>query len=390
MIIEHLTVKGFRRLESIDRLELRPLTVVLGPNGSGKTSLLDAVRFLACSAAGTTKDTLNEFGGLSSVLTRGRASSLQLGVSTPAQPDLHGAEREPLDYSLRIDLQGQGYVLSEEVLSQQLNPDEPGPFKHIEVHTPRVHYREPDTPGFVEPSWDYDAFETALSQAPKMYRQCETFRRQLASLATYSARDLQLGPRSPVRAPQPMRPASLPGNAGEDLVSCLYYLRETDRDRFEMVTDALSAAFSSFERLDFPPVAAGTISIAWKDRDFGDAMFAHELSDGTLRFLWLVTLLSSPALTAITLLDEPEVSLHPGMLRVLSDLLREASTRSQLVIATHSESLVRFLRPDEVLALDVEDGQVVARWGDTFDLEPWLKEYTLDQLWRMNRFGANP
>ncbi len=390
MIIEYLTVKGFRRLESVDRLELRPLTVVLGPNGSGKTSLLDVVRFLARSAAGASKDTLNEFGGLSSVLTRGRASSLHLGVSTPARPDLHGAECTPLDYTLGIETQGQGYRLSEETLSQQLNPDKPAPFKHIDVHAPRVRYSEPGTEGFVEPSWDYDAFETALSQAPKMYRQCETFRQRLASLATYSARDLQLGPRSPARAPQPMRPANLPGSAGEDLVSCLYYLRETNRDRFEMVEDALSAAFPSFERLDFPPVAAGTISVTWKDREFTESMFAHELSDGTLRFLWLVTLLSCPALTAITLLDEPEVSLHPGMLRVLSDLLRESATHSQLIVATHSESFVRFLRPEEILALDIEDGHAVARWGDTFDLEPWLQDYTLDQLWRMNRFGANP
>ena len=390
MIIEHLSVRGFRRLESLDRLELRPLTVVLGPNGSGKTSLLDVVRLIARSAAGATKDTLSEFGGLPSVLTRGRATSLQLGVSTPARPDLHGPEREPLDYSLNIDVQGQDYRLSEEVLSQQLDPEQPAPYKHIDVHAPRVRYSEPGTQGFVEPSWDYDTFETALSQAPKMYRQCETFRQRLASLATYSARDLQLGPRSSVRAPQPMRPANLPGSAGEDLVSCLYYLRETNRDRFEMVEDALSAAFPSFERLDFPPVAAGTIAVTWKDRDFSQPMFAHELSDGTLRFLWLVTLLSSPALTAITLIDEPEVSLHPGMLRVLSDLLRESAARSQLIVATHSESLVRFLRPEEVLALDIEDGHVVARRGDTFDLAPWLQDYTLDQLWRMNRFGGNP
>ena len=390
MIIEHLTVKGFRRLESIDRLELRPLTVVLGPNGSGKTSLLDAVRLIARSAAGATKDTLNEFGGISSVLTRGRASCLQLGVSTPAQPDLKWPEREPLDYSFSIDVQGHGYRLSEEVLSQQSNPNEPEPFKHIDVHAPRVHYSEPGTKGFVEPSWDYDAFETALSQAPKMYRQCETFRKSLASLAAYSARDLQLGPRSAARAPQLMRPANLPGGAGEDLVSCLYYLREASRDRFEMVEDALSAAFPSFERLDFPPVAAGMIAVTWKDRDFTQPMFAHELSDGTLRFLWIITLLSSPGLTAITLIDEPEVSLHPGMLRVLSDLLREAAARTQLIIATHSESFIRFLRPNEILALDIEDGHAVARWGDTFDLDPWLQDYTLDQLWRMNRFGANP
>jgi predicted ATPase len=65
-----------------------------------------------------------------------------------------------------------------------------------------------------------------------------------------------------------MRPAKLPGAKGEDLVSCLYDLRESDRDRFDMVESIISAAFPDFERLNFPPVAAGTISMTWKDRNF--------------------------------------------------------------------------------------------------------------------------
>jgi len=65
-----------------------------------------------------------------------------------------------------------------------------------------------------------------------------------------------------------MRPAKLPGASGEDLVSCLYDLRETDSDRFEMLEDVVSTAFPDFERLNFPPVAAGTISMTWTDRNF--------------------------------------------------------------------------------------------------------------------------
>lgn len=390
MNIKHLAITGFRRLERVDS-DLRPLTVVLGANGSGKSSLLDVVRLLARSAAGATKDALNELGGLPSVLTRGRTESLTLDVTAALRSEPRGREPPPpLVYTLEIAAHGQGYRLAQEVLSQQLDPSASRPFKYIDACGSRIRYADRAGPGFVEPNWEYDEFETALSQVPKMHRQCEAFRQRLASLASYAARDLPLGQRSPIRSPQPMRPANLPGAGGEDLVPCLYYLRETDRGRFEMVEDALAAAFPSFERLDFPPVAAGTLAVTWKDREFSHPIYAHELSDGTLRFLWLVTLLSSPALTAITLVDEPEVSLHPGMLRVLSELLRESASRTQLIVATHSESLVRFLHPDEVLALDLEAGCTVARWGDTFDLAPWLNDYTLDQLWRMNRFGANP
>ena len=115
----------------------------------------------------------------------------------------------------------------------------------------------------------------------------------------------------------------------------------------------------------------------------------HQLSEGILRFLWLVTLLHSPGLTAVTLIDEPEVSLHPELLSLLADLMREASSRTQLVVATHSDRFVRFLRPEEVIALNVSDEGVASlTWADQLDLDAWMDDYTLDEVWRMGRMGA--
>lgn len=112
--------------------------------------------------------------------------------------------------------------------------------------------------------------------------------------------------------------------------------------------------------------------MTWKDRD--------------LRFLWLVALLQSPGLTAVTLLDEPEVSLHPELLNLLAGLMREASARTQLIVATHADRLIRFLQPSEVVTLDLaEDGTAQATWANQLDLEEWLKEYTLDEAWRSGR-----
>jgi predicted ATPase len=186
-----------------------------------------------------------------------------------------------------------------------------------------------------------------------------------------------------------MRPATLPGRNGEDLVSSLFYLRETERNRFEAVEDALRAAFPRFDRLDFPPVAAGTLALAWRETGFSKPLYMHQLSEGTLRFLWLATLLQSPGLTALTLLDEPEVSLHPELLSLLADLLREASNRTQLIVATHSDRLIRFLQPEEVLLMDSnDDGMSTVKWANELDLGKWLKDYSLDELWSNGRLGA--
>lgn len=222
-----------------------------------------------------------------------------------------------------------------------------------------------------------------------MYQEPEEFRKGLASSTHYHI--LDVSQRAPVRLPQQMREAKLPGKDGEDLVSCLYWMREADPDRFEAVEDTLRAGFSDFDRLNFPPVAAGTLAMTWKDKRSKYPFYMHQLSEGTLRFLWLVTLLQSPGLTAVTLIDEPEVSLHPELLSLLADLMREASQRTQLIVATHADRLVRFLLPSEVIALDVaDDGKTSATWADQFDLEDWLSEYTLDDVWRMGRMGGRP
>lgn len=168
-------------------------------------------------------------------------------------------------------------------------------------------------------------------------------------------------------------------------------MKETERKRFEAIEDALRAAFPRFERLDFPPVAAGTIALAWRESGFSQPLYLHQLSEGTLRFLWLTTLLQSPGLTALTLLDEPEVSLHPDLLNLLAEQLREASSRTQLIVATHSDRLIRFLKPSEVVLLDsTEEGMSSLTWADTLDLDEWLKDYSLDELWSNGRLGARP
>jgi predicted ATPase len=131
------------------------------------------------------------------------------------------------------------------------------------------------------------------------------------------------------------------------------------------------------------------LTMTWKDRNFKKPFFMQELSEGTLRFIWLVSLLQSPGLSTITMIDEPEVSLHPELLSLLADLMREAAKRTQLIVATHSDRFIRFLEPREVVVMDSDDdGDATTTWGDSLDLDEWLKDYSLDEVWRMGRMGG--
>ena len=385
-----LSIQGFRRLHNV-QLPLRPLSVMIGANGTGKTSVLDVLSLLAKSAQGKLNEALADLSGLSSMHTYDSEGDVQFGISMTM------ADQEPLEYSLALRPQANAYQIFEERLRQTRPPKARGLLDafnapsaelitYIESHGSDIQYRD-DNGSVFRPTWDHSPLESSLSQVPKMFQEPEDFRNRLASSTFYHV--LNVDPRSPVRLPQPMRPATLPGRNGEDLISCLFYLRETARHRFEAIEDALRAAFPRFERLDFPPVAAGTLALAWRESGFTHPLYMHQLSEGTLRFLWLATLLQSPGLTALTLLDEPEVSLHPELLNLLADLMREASSRTQLVVATHSDRLIRFMKPEEVVVLDsTDEGMTKLTWADELDLDEWLQDYSLDELWSNGRLGA--
>ena len=378
---ESIYIRGYRRLLDV-KLIMRPLTVLIGANGSGKTSLLEAWSLLAASSQSQLATRISELGGLVDIITRDKASDIAFDLS------MNMPGHAPLEYHFQIEPARQFYRIAQESLVQRNRPGNPEPFKHIESHDLDVKYYNVETRALLRPNWEHNPLETSLSQVPKMFQGPELLRSRLASSTFYGP--LNVAPRAPVRLPQKLTPAKLPGINGEELISCLYYLRETDRDRFEVLEDSLKAAFPDFERLDFPPVAAGVVSMTWKDKNYSSPMYTHQLSEGTLRFLWLVALLQSRELTAITLIDEPEVSLHPELLSLLAELMREASARTQLIVATHSDRLIRFLKPKEVLVVDVVDGVTKLTWADTINLDAWLVDYALDDIWRMALIGGRP
>ncbi|MBT9585525.1 AAA family ATPase [bacterium] len=374
-----LKVKGFRRLRDTE-LRLNGLNVLIGANGVGKSSILEVLRLLAASANGRLQETISGMGGVGSLITHGE-DSLRIEIELPVsdEPSMH--------YDLEIQKGGQAYAVGLERLLQHRRGSAQKPAKYIESNRHDIRYYEKNSSKVVRPTWQHQPFETSLAQVPKMFQVPEHFRQLLGSSTLYHVLDVSL--RAPVRSPQQIRPITMPGVDGEDLLSCLYSLRESDRDRFDAITDTLEAAFSTFERVELPPAAAGLISLAWKDSNYKQPFFAHQLSEGTLRFLWLVTLLQSPDLPTVTMIDEPEVSLHPEMLRILAELMRESAQRTQLMVATHSDRLVRFLKPEELVVCDLDEkgGAAVTR-ANELDIENWLKDYSLDELWSLGRLGG--
>ena len=368
-----LQVHGFRRLRHLD-LPLSPLNVLIGANGVGKTSILEVMRLLAASADGRLQDTTAAAGGLTSLMTHDFNEPMRFMLTRPVEHE------ETFEYALRLQPGKLAYGIPLESLTAKDNA------KFIESQGGDIGYYD-DKAEKLSPTWTHKPLETSLAQVPRMFQEPENFRAALSSSTFYHALNVSMN--APVRLPQAMQPALSPGQNGENLVSCLYFLRETAKDRFEAIEDTMHAVFPGFECMNFPPVAAGALALAWREHPYSQPSYAHQLSEGTLRFLWLVTLLQSPELPTVTLIDEPEVSLHPEMLSLLAELFREAAMRTQLIVATHSDRLVRFLDPSELVVCDLdESGGTTATRANDMELDAWLEEYTLDQLWSLGRIGG--
>ena len=113
-------------------------------------------------------------------------------------------------------------------------------------------------------------------------------------------------------------------------------------------------------------------------------------SDGTLRFICLATLLLQPELPSTILLDEPELGLHPYAIHLFTDLLKTAASKTQVLVATQSVTLVDQFDPEDLLIVDRVAGASEFRRPSAEDLSAWLEDYTLGELWQKNVFGGRP
>jgi predicted ATPase len=165
-------------------------------------------------------------GGIAANLTNLNSAEVE-SLSFELSQQVHDAN--PIEYQLALKPQGVDFVFESEQLMQDRN-DPKGPFLNITSKFGNVKYYDPKQRNLVSPDWEYDGKHSALSQVPKMFDEPEAFRKDLASSTHYHV--LDVSPKAPVRLPQPMRNALLPGKDGEDLVSCLYTIRETDPECF--------------------------------------------------------------------------------------------------------------------------------------------------------------
>jgi predicted ATPase len=172
---------------------------------------------------------------------------------------------------------------------------------------------------------------------------------------------------------------------GANLISVLHTLYESTRDFKQDIDDGMHAVFGpEFGELLFPPEADQRIELRLRWKSLSRTQSAADLSDGTLRFLRLLTILANPDPPSLIAIDEPEAGLHPAMQRIVAEYAVEASRRSQVVLTTHSpEFLDAFVETCPTTTIvESQDGQTRLKNLSGDALKQWVKNFSLGEILR--------
>jgi predicted ATPase len=179
---------------------------------------------------------------------------------------------------------------------------------------------------------------------------------------------------------------------GKNIAAFLRNIKEhNDRDYEEILTSVQRIAPFLHDFILEPEAAnEDTIRLKWKHKGSDDYFDASDLSDGTLRFICLATLLLQPALPKTILLDEPELGLHPAALNLLASIFRVASGKTQIIATTQSTTFAScFFASEIIVANRVENASVFNRLNEE-EYASWLEDYDVGELWQKNLIGGNP
>lgn len=396
MRILELEVEGFRSLKHVTWKPGR-LNVVIGPNGSGKSNLLRVLELLTTAGKGGLGNYIQREGGIDPLLWDGQVARLHFRTKMSPVDENRDETRDSLTYDLVLDRIGKSssYRIGSELLGNFYKVEtgeHPKPFKLLERHQQHAVIFDSQEKALVAPEEKVDEEETLLSATAgpvSMNPLIDEFQPRYANWRIYE--DIHTDRASEMRQATVARNESIVDSDGQNLIAVLHTLYSADRAFKNEVNTAVRSAFNDdFEELIFPPAADQRIQLRVRWRSLQREQSAADLSDGTLRFLFLLAVLGNPSPPPLIAIDEPETGLHPSMLPIVAEYARDAAERTQVILTTHSPDFLDAFG-DNVPTTTVtewQEGETQLRTLSGDELEYWLNKYTLGELYRSRELEA--
>jgi predicted ATPase len=401
-MFDYIKIEGFRSFKKVE-LEMPRLAALIGPNGGGKSNFLDLLALMAEAGNGQLANGIIKRGGFPSIAF-GFEPSHEVRIELRFRGALPRWKLEPvvefgnkkLDVKFSMAARSVGTVaqVTEELVRQE-SVAEPSLSADIVSRGPAgAVFRVLSEAGVLtdQRRQVYYPNELMITQVRDRtkYPAASMVLEEFARWAFY--RDIDVGPESRVRQPTLVRPEVLLLPDGSNLSSVVYSIQEGHPELWSEILEDLHTAYPDFVKLTVRAGGGdGKVHLRWFERPYEkEGLSANLLSDGTLKLLCLIAILKSPDPPPLICIDEPELGLHPDWIKLVAELLQDAAMRTQVIVATHSPHIVAKLEPEQVIVTEKVEGETRLTQLKTSDLENWLKDFSLAELWLSGEIGGRP
>ncbi len=358
--LQRVKLDGFRSIKALD-LALMPLNILIGANGAGKSNFISFFKFMNKLLDKELQlHVRTQLNGADRTLFFGRKTTDKLRIDLHFSPNGYRAELVPTADDTLVFAKEQALFFG----------DEAGYYGGTKMHSLA----------------NAGALESGLPKAGTSTPSAHVAR-YLQDWKVYHFHDTS--DTAKVKSAYSIHANDRLMAQGENLAAFLYGIRETAAYTHILRTIRRVAPF--FQDFIFQPEANDLIRLRWKHMGSDDYFDATMLSDGTLRFICLATLLLQPNLPTMILLDEPELGLHPFAMQLLGALMRSASERTQIIASTQSVTLANQFGWQDMVVVDQVDNASVFRRLKENEVAEWLAQYKLvGDVWEMNALGGTP
>lgn len=364
-----LEIRGFKSISYNNPMTLHfgDVNILLGANGAGKSNIVSFFKMLGFMMTGKFQQYIAQNG--------------------TSQMFLHyGAKKTPtISATLRFDSRQNSFDVYSFCLSNAV-PD------RLIISSEEIQWKSrnstKETPGNKQLISDFN--ESALVSVTEQTER--SIHNLVSGCKVYQFSDSSMT--APMRQTSTVESAHYLQSEANNLASFLYFLKNNYRESYDRIVSYVRDVVPQFHDFYLEP-ERGYISLKWTDTSANDyVLSSYQFSDGSIRFIALATLLLQPKETMpwVIIVDEPELGLHPYAIDCLTNIIKDASLHSQVIVATQSPILIDGFSANDVTIIERDSSteSSIARKLNEEDYKAWLDEYTLSELWNKNIIGGQP
>lgn len=364
--LTRLSVCGFKSIKELNDFEPKPLNVLIGPNGAGKSNFIRFFRLLSwmLNSDGKLQRHIGELGGANEVLYDGINTTLELTANLWLKTD--------------AGLNEYRFKLFRAAPDTLIFSDEATRFSRSSFTTPNR---------WLELGSGHR--EAKILEHTRDNPTARTIVHLLRRLKVYQFHNTS--DNSPMRSKWSIDDGWELKETGGNIAPFLYRLQQQQPDYYLPIIRHLRLILPFFDNFEFID-EYGSMILRWREVGTDKIFNASQASDGMLRAIALVALLSQPTenLPDVMFLDEPELGLHPFAIDVIAGLIRAVSLHRQLFVATQSADLLNNFDAEDVVVVNRQGRASTYERLDADSLAAWLDEYSLAELWEKNVLGGKP